>query len=117
MHLYVKVSNRVFPTSLAQLFRGMASESKGPLRDQQQLSNKTIVLKIGTSTICDEKTFIPRLSNLSLLVETIVELRSRGHQVILVSSGAVGVGLRRLSLSKRPKHLAQVQVWYAAAIR
>jgi glutamate 5-kinase len=80
---------------------------KGPMSEHQ---SKIVVLKIGTSTICDEKTFIPKLSNLSLLVEAIVELRKRGHQVILVSSGAVGVGLRRLSLSKRPKHLAQVQV-------
>jgi glutamate 5-kinase len=85
-------------------------ESIGPTSDTHQQS-KIVVLKIGTSTICDEKTFIPKLSNLSLLVEAIVELRKRGHQVILVSSGAVGVGLRRLSLSKRPKHLAQVQVW------
>jgi glutamate 5-kinase len=70
---------------------------------------KTIVIKLGTSSICDEKTFIPKLSNLSQLVETIVELRDHGHKVILVSSGAVGVGLRRLTLKKRPKHLNQVQ--------
>ncbi len=69
-----------------------------------------IVIKIGTSSICDEHTFIPRLSNLSNLVETVVSLKAQGHQVVLVSSGAVGVGLRRLSWSKKPKHLAQIQV-------
>ncbi|KAJ1336846.1 glutamate 5-kinase [Batrachochytrium salamandrivorans] len=69
----------------------------------------TIVIKLGTSSICDEKTFMPKLANLSLLVETIVKLRSLGHSVLVVSSGAVGVGLRKLGLSKKPKHLSQIQ--------
>ncbi|KAI8924321.1 Aspartate/glutamate/uridylate kinase [Entophlyctis helioformis] len=69
----------------------------------------TLVIKLGTSSICDERTFMPKLASLSLLVETVVKLRSLGHNVLLVSSGAVGVGLRRLALSKRPKHLSQVQ--------
>ncbi len=70
----------------------------------------TIVLKIGTSSICDEKTHFPKLSSLSLLVETIVNLIHQGNKVILVTSGAVGVGLRRLNLNKKPKHLSQIQV-------
>lgn len=70
---------------------------------------KTIVIKVGTSSICDESTFVPKLSNLSLLVETIVNLREAGHKVVLVSSGAVGSGLRRLGLLKKPKHLSGVQ--------
>jgi len=65
---------------------------------------------IGTSSICDEKTHEPLLSNLSLLVETAVKLRRDGHRVILVSSGAIGIGLRRLDIEKRPKHLAAAQV-------
>ncbi len=71
---------------------------------------KTIVLKLGTSSICDEKTHMPKISNLSLLVETVASLRELGHQVVIVSSGAVGVGLRRLNLSSKPKQLAQIQV-------
>ena len=71
---------------------------------------RIIVIKIGTSSICDERTFIPKLSNLSNLVETVVALKTQGHQVVLVSSGAVGVGLRRLGWEKKPKHLAQIQV-------
>ena len=65
---------------------------------------------IGTSSICDEKTHEPLLSNLSLLVETAVRLRRDGHRVILVSSGAIGIGLRRLDIEKRPKHLSAAQV-------
>jgi glutamate 5-kinase len=69
----------------------------------------TIVLKLGTSSICDEKTHLPLLSNLSALVETVVRLRGLGHRVVIVSSGAVGTGLRRLNLDKKPKRLPQIQ--------
>ncbi|KAI9328051.1 Aspartate/glutamate/uridylate kinase [Zopfochytrium polystomum] len=72
-------------------------------------SKLTIVIKLGTSSICDEKTLFPKLSNLSLLVEVVFKLRNLGHAVVIVSSGAVGVGLKRLNLERRPKHLAQVQ--------
>jgi glutamate 5-kinase len=71
--------------------------------------NKKIVIKLGTSSICDETTFMPKLSNLSSLVETIVQLRKQKYNVILVSSGAVGVGLRRMNESKRPTSLSKVQ--------
>lgn len=69
----------------------------------------TIVIKLGTSSICDEVTHEPLLSILSLVVETCIKLRREGHRVILVSSGAIGIGLRRLDLDRRPKHLAAVQ--------
>ncbi|PKY42948.1 glutamate 5-kinase [Rhizophagus irregularis] len=69
----------------------------------------TIVIKLGTSSICDEETNLPLLSNLSLMVETIVKLKFLGHKVVLVSSGAIGVGLRRLDLDKKPKKLSAIQ--------
>lgn len=65
----------------------------------------------GTSSIVDEKTHEPLLSILSLIVETAVKLRKDGHKVIIVSSGAIGVGLRRMDYTKRPKQLPRVQVW------
>ncbi|KAF3938215.1 hypothetical protein ABW19_dt0203883 [Dactylella cylindrospora] len=76
------------------------------MRSNRQL---TIVIKLGTSSICDEKTHEPLISNLSLIVETVVKLRRDGHRVILVSSGAIGIGLRKLDLPKRPKQLAKLQ--------
>ncbi|KAF2684498.1 glutamate 5-kinase [Lentithecium fluviatile CBS 122367] len=69
----------------------------------------TIVIKLGTSSIVDEVTHMPLLSILSLIVETAVKLHQDGHRVVLVSSGAIGVGLRRMDLEKRPKHLPKVQ--------
>ncbi|KAK4240567.1 Aspartate/glutamate/uridylate kinase [Achaetomium macrosporum] len=68
-----------------------------------------VVIKLGTSSIVDEKTHEPLLSTLSLIVETAVKLRKDGHKVIIVSSGAIGVGLRRMDVEKRPKHLSKLQ--------
>lgn len=70
----------------------------------------TIVLKIGTSSVCNETTHFPLLSNLSALVETVLKLKSYGHRVVLVTSAAVGTGLRRLNLSDKPSKLAAKQV-------
>jgi glutamate 5-kinase len=73
-------------------------------------SQLTIVVKVGTTTICDETSHFPLLSNLSRLVETVLELKSLGHRVILVTSAAVGTGLRRLNMSDKPSKLAARQV-------
>ncbi|KAL9090482.1 MAG: hypothetical protein Q9165_005243 [Trypethelium subeluteriae] len=63
-----------------------------------------IVIKLGTSSIVDERTHEPKISILSTIVETAVTLRKDGHKVIIVSSGAIGVGLRRMDMEKRPKN-------------
>jgi glutamate 5-kinase len=42
-------------------------------------------------------------------VESVVKLRELGNKVVIVSSGAVGTGLRRLGLPKKPKHLSALQ--------
>lgn len=74
------------------------------------ISSPTLLTEFtGTSSIVDEKTHQPLLSNLSLIVETAHRLREDGHRVVIVSSGAIGVGLRRMDKEKRPKHLAQLQ--------
>lgn len=58
----------------------------------------------------DEKTHEPLLPILTLIVDTAVKLQKHGHRVVIVSSGAIGVGLQRMDVDKRPKHLAQLQV-------
>ena len=69
----------------------------------------TIVIKLGSSSLVDEKTKEPKLATMAMVVETVVRLRRMGHRVVLVSSGGIAVGLKTLNLDKRPKHLAQVQ--------
>jgi glutamate 5-kinase len=63
----------------------------------------------GTSSIVDETTHEPLLSILSVIVETAVKLQQDGHKVILVSSGAIGVGLRRMDRPRRPDNLPEIQ--------
>ena len=65
---------------------------------------------IGSSSIVHETTHKPLLSTLSSLVETVVNLRSQGHKVVLVSSGAIAVGLQRMELGSKPKSLSGKQV-------
>lgn len=57
----------------------------------------------------DEKTHEPILPILSLIVDTAIKLRRDGHRVVIVSSGAIAVGLQRMSIAKKPKILAQKQ--------
>ncbi|KAL1899436.1 Glutamate 5-kinase [Sporothrix stenoceras] len=68
-----------------------------------------IVIKLGTSSIIDATSHEPLIATLSLIVETAVRLRKDGHRVVIVSSGAIGVGLRRMDVEHRPKHLAKLQ--------
>ncbi|KAI8376024.1 glutamate 5-kinase [Radiomyces spectabilis] len=72
-------------------------------------SSLTLVIKVGTSSICDEKTHYPLLGNLSRIVETILQLKNMGHRVVLVTSAAVGTGLRRLNMNEKPKKLSGIQ--------
>jgi glutamate 5-kinase len=68
-----------------------------------------IVVKIGTSSLTQPETGQLALSTIATLVETLCYLKSQGHQVVLVSSGAVGVGCGRLGLTERPKAIALKQ--------
>ncbi|KAF9063715.1 Aspartate/glutamate/uridylate kinase [Rhodocollybia butyracea] len=70
---------------------------------------KLVVQTTGTSSIVHEETHQPLLSTLSSVVETVVQLRKHGHKVVLVSSGAIGVGLRRMNIASRPKNLSGKQ--------
>lgn len=69
----------------------------------------TIVVKLGSSSIVDEVTKEPRVANMALIVETLVKLRRQGHRIVIVSSGAIAVGLRRVGMKSKPKQLSKVQ--------
>ncbi|MEQ8466574.1 glutamate 5-kinase [Coleofasciculus sp. E1-EBD-02] len=70
---------------------------------------KTIVVKVGTSSLTHPETGQLALSTIAMLVETLTRLRSSGYGVVLVTSGAVGVGCGRLGLKTRPQTLALKQ--------
>ena len=69
---------------------------------------QTLVIKIGTSSLTQPTGQIA-ISTIASLVETLCYLRSQGHRVVLVSSGAVGVGCARLNLAERPRKIALKQ--------
>jgi glutamate 5-kinase len=71
--------------------------------------SQTLVIKIGTSSLTQAATGYLALSTIATLVEVLSHLRRQGHQVILVSSGAVGVGCSRLGITERPKTIAMKQ--------
>jgi glutamate 5-kinase len=72
-------------------------------------SPSIVVVKIGTSSLTASDSGHLALSTIAALVETLSQLRVQGHQVVLVSSGAVGVGARRLGLRERPKTISMKQ--------
>ena len=67
---------------------------------------KRIVIKIGTSTITYDETGNINLDKLEKFVRILINLRNKGKEVIVVSSGAVGIGRNVLGLCGRPKDRA-----------
>ena len=70
---------------------------------------QTIVVKVGTSSLTQPETGQLALSTIAKLVETLTQLRSSGHRIVLVTSGAVGIGCARLGLKSRPQTMALKQ--------
>jgi len=65
-------------------------------------SAKQIVIKAGTRLLIDRP-------SIAALVDGIAAIRETGRRVLLVSSGAVGMGMKALNLSERPRELARIQ--------
>ena len=70
---------------------------------------KRIVIKVGTTTITYEETGNINLDKLEKFVRILINLRNQGKEVIVVSSGAVGVGRNALGLDHRPDTEAEKQ--------
>lgn len=63
---------------------------------------KRIVVKVGTSTLTYE-TGKANIRRIRKLVEVLSDLKNSGMQVVLVTSGAIGVGVGKLGLAEKPK--------------
>jgi glutamate 5-kinase len=63
-----------------------------------------IVVKLGTHVVMRDGVTLA-LDRLTNLVDSVVRLRQAGREVVLVSSGAVGMGMRVLGLRERPRSL------------
>ena len=63
--------------------------------------NKRIVVKVGTSTVCHGGKGI-NFRNIEGIARTLADIKNEGFEIILVSSGAIGVGVSKLNLPGRP---------------
>lgn len=77
------------------------------------MKQQRIVVKVGTSTITHDSGAL-NLHRIEQLVRVLADLSGMGHQVILVSSGAIAVGAARLNMPERPRELRLKQA--AAAV-
>ena len=74
--------------------------------DRSMLKDKKrIVVKVGSSSLVHEMTGELDLYKLEQLVRLLCDLKNQGKDVILVSSGAIGVGRKALGLNRRPDTL------------
>ena len=67
-----------------------------------------IVIKIGTSTLTYQNGCM-NLRRIEALCRGVSDLKNAGNQVILVSSGAIAMGVGKLHLTEKPKDLAGKQ--------
>ena len=72
-----------------------------------------IVVKIGTSTLT-HATGNMNIRRVEKLCRVLADLKNAGHEIILVSSGAIGMGVGKLGLSERPSDMPTKQA--AAAV-
>ena len=72
-----------------------------------------IVVKVGTSTLAHPSGLL-NIRQVESLCKVLSDLKNAGHELILVSSGAIGMGVGKLSLSRRPEDMPTKQA--AAAV-
>lgn len=72
-----------------------------------------IVVKVGTSTLAHPSGRL-NIRHVENLVKVLSDLKNAGHEIILVSSGAIGMGVGKLSLGGRPSDMPSKQA--AAAV-
>lgn len=69
---------------------------------------KRIVVKVGTSTLTYENGNI-NLTRIEKLTRVLSDMMNSGKEVVLVTSGAIGVGVSKLKLKEKPKTIREKQ--------
>ncbi|MGC6450808.1 MAG: glutamate 5-kinase [Pirellulaceae bacterium] len=78
------------------------------LRQEVTATAEKIVVKVGTRVLTDAQGKLD-LQRMNALANQLVAIADSGRQVVLVSSGAVGAGMNRLSMETRPTDVATLQ--------
>ncbi len=79
-----------------------------PVRQEVVALAHTVVVKVGTNVLTDARGELSR-QRLQSLADQIQRIRELGKRVALVSSGAIGAGMGRLNLPRRPNDLRHLQ--------
>ena len=85
-----------------------AGSDHGQERPERLPEGARVVVKVGSSSLTRADGGLD-LNRIDILAGLIAGMRSRGHDVVLVSSGAVASGLVPLGLSRRPDELSLLQ--------
>jgi len=81
---------------------------KGGKQMTKLIDAKRIVIKVGTSTLTHPSGLL-NIRRIEMLVKVLSDLKNAGKQIILVTSGAIGVGAGKLSLKEKPKDIPTKQ--------
>src|SRR5215469_17604018 len=79
-----------------------------PVRQEVMALAHTVVVKVGTNVLTGPDGVLSR-QRLQALADQLQRIRARNKRVALVSSGAIGAGMGRLGLPRRPNDLRQLQ--------
>ncbi|MEF3874678.1 glutamate 5-kinase [Lacticaseibacillus rhamnosus] len=75
---------------------------------KRMLHCKRLVVKIGTSSLIHQNGKV-NLQTIDRLAYTLTALTNQGYELVLVTSGAIGVGMAKLGVTLRPAEIAQQQ--------
>ena len=67
-----------------------------------------IVIKVGTSTLAHQ-TGLLNIKRVEEMCKVISDLKNAGHEIVLVSSGAIGMGLGKIGLKKNKEDISLMQ--------
>src|SRR5271154_389868 len=79
-----------------------------PTRHQYLHAARTAVIKLGTQLLSDKEGRLDA-DFIATIADQVAVLRERGIRIAVVSSGAIGAGIRELNLPKRPTDRAKPQ--------
>ena len=78
------------------------------VREQILRQSDMVVVKVGTNVLTDERGTLDR-ARMQALADQLFRITQTKKKVVLVSSGAIGAGIGRLNLGKRPTDLPHLQ--------
>lgn len=79
-----------------------------PVRQEVIARAQVVVIKVGTNVLADASGRLDR-HRIQSLADQLQRVRVGGRKVVLVTSGAIGAGVGKLGLGKRPTDLSQLQ--------